>query len=291
MKKFIKLFALATVLIFTSCEEQENVQLDLGEGFVQFASVSSSIPEEDSTPLNISVLYGGNADSNTNGINVKFTLEGVDANRVSITPADGNLTIPAGEVSADITVETIDNIIVDGNLDFTIVLSTEGDKPVGIAGQNLKNSAYTVTVIDNDCPIVLSDMQGKYSGTDNWYASVGGPLNVSFTSTFDGTDFLTTGLGYAWLSNPDYWGEPVVAEGQVKLEIDPITGDVTIPYQYTATTVYKGTNYDYYVEGSGKYFPCPDKFEIEFLLYYGGKDPVAPFFGVPSFVWKETLTR
>ena len=291
MKKFIKLFALATVLIFTSCEEQENVQLDLGEGFVQFASESTSIAEEDSTPVNISVVYGGNADSNTNGINVKFTLEGVDANRVSITPSDGNLTILAGEVSADITVEAIDNINVDGNLDFTIVLSTESDKPVGIAGQNLKNSAYTVTIIDNDCPIVLSDMQGTYSGTDNWYSSVGGPLDVSFKSTFDGTDFLTIGLGYAWLANPAYWGEPVVAEGKVKVEIDPITGDVTIPYQYTATTVYKGKNYDYYVEGSGKYFPCSDTFEIEFLLYYPGKDPVAPYFGVPSFVWKETLTR
>tara|TARA_R110002051_G_scaffold318824_2_gene401729 strand:+ start:1458 stop:2333 length:876 start_codon:yes stop_codon:yes gene_type:complete len=291
MKNFIKLFIFTIVIAFSSCEEEKNITLDVGPGFVQFDGASASLPEESTNAVTVTVLYGNTAESNTNGINVNFTLEGANASRINITPSNGTLVIPAGETSADITIESIDNIDVDGNLEFTINLSADSDVPVGIAGEALQNVSYAITIIDNDCPIVLEDMQGTYSGTDNWYASAGGPLSVSFAASYDGTTYLTTGLGHVWLANPEYWGEPVVTAYQVPMTIDEITGDVTIPYALTATTTYNGDLYDYYVEGSGKYFPCSNTFEIQFELFYTGKDPVAPYFGVPGFIWKETLSK
>ena len=291
MKNFIKLFIFTIVIAFSSCEEEKNITLDVGPGFVQFDGASASLPEESTNAVTVTVLYGNTAESNTNGINVNFTLEGANASRINITPSNGTLVIPAGETSADITIESIDNIDVDGNLEFTINLSADSDVPVGIAGEALQNVSYAITIIDNDCPIVLEDMQGTYSGTDNWYASAGGPLSVSFAASYDGTTYLTTGLGHVWLANPEYWGEPVVTAYQVPMTIDEITGDVTIPYALTATTTYKGDLFDYYVEGSGKYFPCSNTFEIQFELFFTGKDPVAPAFGVPGFIWKETLSK
>ena len=291
MKNFIKLFIFTIVIAFSSCEEEKNITLDVGPGFVQFDGASASLPEESTNAVTVTVLYGNTAESNTNGINVNFTLEGANASRINITPSNGTLVIPAGETSADITIESIDNIDVDGNLEFTINLSADSDVPVGIAGEALQNVSYAITIIDNDCPIVLEDMQGTYSGTDNWYASAGGPLSVSFAASYDGTTYLTTGLGHVWLANPEYWGEPVVTAYQVPMTIDEITGDVTIPYALTATTTYRGDLFDYYVEGSGKYFPCSNTFEIQFELFFTGKDPVAPAFGVPGFIWKETLSK
>jgi len=134
-------------------------------------------------------------------------------------------------------------------------------------------------------------MVGTYTGKDNWYASVGGPLDTKIITSFDGTSFKMTGIGHAWLANPVYWGEPVVTEGTITVEIDAITGNFEIPYSYTATTTYNGALYDYYAKGSGKYYACSDTFEIKFELFYAPDDDVASAFGVKGFVWKETLTR
>lgn len=186
MKKLIKLFALSLVLAFVSCEESQNITLDIGEGFVQFESASSSIQENSTDPISITVLYGGSIASNTNGINVNFTLEGADASRFTITPAGGTVQIPAGEVSATINVLPIDNVIVDGDSSFSIVLSPDGDKPVGLAGQGINSSSFDLTIVDNDCPIDIDGFVGTYTVSENFTAGNNAPSGLSdfFTETY-----------------------------------------------------------------------------------------------------------
>jgi hypothetical protein len=292
--KFLLLFSLIIALVFTSCEKQENVMFLSTDGFIQLKSKSSINTGENNTdPIVLDVLFGGNASQNTAGITVDFTVTTDDVSRYTVIPAGGTLEIPAGAVSGQIILTPVDNILADGNAVIKIELSQSSSKAIGLGGEGLSFISQTITIIDDDCAIVLADMVGTYKGKDNWYASAGGPLSTQFTTTFDGTNLLSVGLGYAWLANPSFWGEPIVKESSVPLEIDLVTGVVTIPYTYTATTTYNGNPYDYYVEGSGVYFPCSDTFEIEYLLYFddAGTDPVAPAFGVPSYVWKETLTR
>ena len=179
MKKFIKLFALSLALAFASCGETENITLDFGDGFVQFAGTSASIPENSTDTLSVEVLYGGSIASNTNGIKVNFTLEGADASRFTITPANGTLQIPAGQASATISILPIDNNVAGGNLDFSIILSEDNDKGVGIGGEGIKNTSYEVTIIDNDCPVDINGFVGTYSVSENFTGGTNAPLGLS----------------------------------------------------------------------------------------------------------------
>ena len=154
--KFLLLFSLVISLVFTSCEEQENVMYTSEKGFVQFKAESSSLFEDATAPVKISVQYGGSIESNTNGIDVKFDVSTLDASRFIITPSNGTLTIPAGEASANIEIMPIDNIISDGNLAIDITLSKENIKGIGIGGEALKNISYSLTIVDNDCPTAIS---------------------------------------------------------------------------------------------------------------------------------------
>lgn len=288
MKKNI-LTLIFSILLLTACKEELKIY-DPGVGFIQMESTSVvNLTEADSDGVYISIIYGG--ETNDEGINVVFDVTSEDPTRYEVTPNNGIVEIPAGQFSTEIFIKPIENILVDGDLEVLVSLNSSSSKPIGIAGEGINSVSKVINIIDNDCPIIFEDMVGVYNGKDNWYSSVGGPLSTKITNTYDGTTFQITGLGFAWLANPAYWGEEVISEGAITVEIDPITGVFDIPYTYTATTLYNGAPYDYYVKGSGKYYSCSDAFEIEYELFYPGNDPVSAYFGVPGFIWKENLTR
>ena len=179
MKNLIKIFTLSLVLAFASCGEEENITLDIGDGFVQFAGSSASVQENSTDPISVEVLYGGSLASNTNGINVNFTLEGADASRFTVTPANGTIQIPAGQASASITVLPIDNYVVDGNLNFSITLAADGDKPVGIGGEGINNSTFDLTIVDNDCPVDINGFVGTYTVFENFTGGTNAPSGLN----------------------------------------------------------------------------------------------------------------
>lgn len=291
MKKNINILAksfalmLAFVFIATSCSN-EDLKLIESNNFIQVTSERGSLTE-DVSEIKTTVAFAG--ESNPNGITVNFSVTSSDPSRYTVEPSTGIVEIPAGDLTADIIIKPVDNILVDGDIDVKIELLDTNSVPVGLAGEGVNFTSRTITIIDNDCPIVFEEMVGTYTGSDNWYSSAGGPLDVKMTTSYDGTSFKISGLGHAWLENPDFWAEEVTATGEITIDINTITGEFDIPYTYTATTLYAGAPYDYYVRGKGKYLACSKTFEIEFELFYPGEDPVAPYFGVPGFVWKETL--
>lgn len=292
MKKLLYIITVFTLIFFASCKDQENLVFDNQDGFVQLSvSNSATIPENSTGSITTSVIFGGSAAQNTSGITVNFEVLSSNSARYTVEPSNGILEIPAGETSAEITITPIDNSIADGSIELTLNILNTSSLPVGIGGEELVNVSRVITLVDDDCPIVLENMEGTYAGSDNWYSGAGGPLSTQIITSYDGTSFTMTGIGYAWLENPDYWAEEVITEGSVTVDIDTTTGEFEIPYTYTATTVYNGDPYNYYVKGSGKYFSCSDTFEIEYELFFSENDDVASGFGAPGFIWKETLTR
>jgi len=179
MKNIIKILFLSFVFVFTSCEEEENVSLAVGEGFIQFAKTSANLPEESSSPTTVTVVYGGSAEQNTNGITVDFEVTSSDNSRYTVSPSGGSVTIPAGQVSADITITPVDNFDVDGNVDVTVKLSTSSSKPIGLGGENVRFNEFVVTLIDNDCPININAFVGTYSVSENFTAGVNSPSGLS----------------------------------------------------------------------------------------------------------------
>ncbi len=293
MRKFydikkIVLLMTVSILSLVSCKNEDLVILNTPNGFIQIDGSVPNLAEDDEDGVNVTVKFGG--ETNENGITVNYTLTSEDNTRF-IDENNGSVEIAAGEYSTTISIKPVDNIFVDGDLVVTLTLDSSSSVPVGLAGEGVNNVSQVINIIDNDCPIVYENIVGTYNGTDNWYSSVGGPLDTQMIASSDGSIVTVVGIGHAWIENPEYWAEEIIQEGEIELQIDPITGDVTIPYTYTATALYLGSPYDYYVQGSGKYFSCSDTFELNFEIFYAGQDPVSGYFGVPGFIWRETLTR
>jgi hypothetical protein len=162
--------------LFISCEE-DLIIYDEGDGFVQFSSSSGSIEEGALEPSISTVLLG--AGENPDGVTVNFTVTADDPSRFTVEPADGTVTIPAGEFTADITITPVDNITVDGDMDIVIDLTTASSLPVGIGGEGINFASRTVTLVDDDCPVDINNFIGTYNVAEVFTSGVNEGLSLA----------------------------------------------------------------------------------------------------------------
>lgn len=151
-----------SVIAFTACEENEDPTIDFGEGFVQLSATSGTLSEDNGAPIVTKVLLG-NDGTNPNGVTVNFTVTSSDDSRFTVTPSSGTIEIPAGEFSADILIEPVDNVVADGDVEIVLELSTSSDLPVGIAGEGVVAVTRTITLVDDDCPVDSNAFVGTFT--------------------------------------------------------------------------------------------------------------------------------
>ncbi len=163
MKKYIiqTFILIFGSLLFISCGNTELVFFDTPEGFIQFKSDRGSVAENNSDGIVNTVIFGH--DSNDTDITVNYTVTSSDPSRYTVSPSSGTITIPAGQFTADIILQPVDNFDEDGNVSVTIELTSNSSKPIGIGGEGLHSISRTVTIVDNDCPIAIDDWVGTYT--------------------------------------------------------------------------------------------------------------------------------
>ncbi|TXJ93231.1 hypothetical protein [Flagellimonas pelagia] len=246
-------------LLVTSCEKNEDPTIDFGEGYVQLNSTTGSIPENSSSPIVTTVLLG-NDGTNPNGVTVNFTVTSSDDSRFTVTPSNGTVEIPAGEFSADILVQPLDNLDADGDVEITIELSTSSDLPIGIAGQGLVATSRDIVITDNDCPTVYSS---KYAV--NVYAfDEEAPSHSVDLVPVPGTDNQFT-IESSWGPSFVAW-----ATGSASYEgLYLYSGTITVNDDFTVDFVGDDS---WGTGGSGTYTACGDRFEITLTqaLFSGG---------------------
>ncbi len=178
MKKYILLFAMS-LFLFASCEEDLTIYEE-GDGFVQLATTSSVSFEEGDSAVSTSVILG--ASENPSGVTVTFTVTSSDPSRYTVEPASGTLEIPAGEFSADIVITPIENILVDGDVELVIELTSGSSRAIGIGGEGLQSTSRTVVLVDNDCPVDTNQFIGTYSVDEVFTA--GGNEGLTLSGAF-----------------------------------------------------------------------------------------------------------
>lgn len=164
MKNIIKKFGIffaSVALVFTSCEENEVPVIDYGEGFLQLSATTGTLSEDSEEPMITTVLLG-NDGTNPNGVIVNFTVTSSDDARFTVTPSNGTIEIPAGEFSADIVIESTDNVVADGDVDIVIELAESSDLPIGIAGEGVVATSRVITLVDDDCPVDSDAFAGTF---------------------------------------------------------------------------------------------------------------------------------
>ena len=177
MKKISILYFFSALLLFTSCEDPVKPNLGLEEQWLQFGQDEYTIAENSPEPLVVTVFYA--ADTNPNDITVEYTVTSENSDRYDLTPTTGTVTIPAGEFSADILIDPVDNFTADGDGELVLELSSHPDFPIGLVGGETSGRVATVTIIDDDCPVDIESFVGTYSVAEQFTAGVNAPNGLS----------------------------------------------------------------------------------------------------------------
>lgn len=163
------------VLTF-SCQDLETPSLGLDSQWIQFENGTESISEAITGPGQVAILYS--AATNPDGVDVNFTYTASVPDGYTVEPANGVVTIPAGEFVGYISIIPVNDLVAgeDIILDFSIA---NNSIPVGIAGQGIYNVMTQVTIVEDDCPIASADWVGSYSVTEVFTSGVNEGLTLA----------------------------------------------------------------------------------------------------------------
>jgi hypothetical protein len=257
MKNNFKYLAtvLVSLLFLTSCEEDLLVYTPESSYAQLETSAAATMSESSIDGTTIKVVLGG---SNASGATFDFSVTG-DSSRFSVTPADGKIVFSAGSYEETITVTPLDNNVSDGNANLTISLTGEN---IGVDGDGVDLTSIAVTIIDDDCPIIIDDTA---LWTAQYVYSADGPpaTEIALTKVADNQWYLPTTWGYnavSWLTgNPAYDGLYVF---DAVITLNP---DLTCTIEGTSGLTPGGD--------TGSYDPCANTFTFASLndeLFSGG---------------------
>ena len=262
MKNNIKYLVTIIVAFFfvTSCEEDLKVYTPESSWVQLSSSSASSIGESSTTGQAIKVQLG--AISNPDGQTFEFSVTG-DSSRFTVSPTDGKIVFAPNTYEATNTVTPIDNNSSDGNAEITITLT--GDN-VGTGGDGIDLLSVKLTIVDDDCPIVIDDTESWIAQYDYTSSSRGlMPSNEIVLEKLSENEWYlptTWGLnGVSWLTGSSAYDGLYVFDAVITLN----TADFTCTIVGTSALTPGGD--------TGTYDPCTNTFSFTTLtdaLFSGG---------------------
>ncbi len=159
-----------------SCQDVEIPALGADSQWIQFENSTESVSEATAEPLQVAVLYASN--TNPSGLDINFTYTASVPDGFTVEPANGVVSIPAGEFVGYITITPVNDLVAGDDiiLDFSI---ENNNLPVGIVGQGIYNVTTQVTIVEDDCPIASADWVGSYSVTEVFTSGVNAGLSLA----------------------------------------------------------------------------------------------------------------
>lgn len=281
MKKIIYKLSVVLLVVGTlvGCEEDPLLyDVDNGQTLAEFSSASATLPtaeEGGSTTVEVAVSTRSSQDR---------TIEvEIDEEETTATPDQYELSglfIPANSFVGTVTIDSdFEALPASGSAYLTLNL-------IGIEGSDASITHDTFEVeLFRWCTTTLDEYVGTWSGPGSWSEHFGYQTEVETFLNDDG-ELMMTGLSHQWIQG--WWGEQIIAEAPVKVDVDLETGELSIAEQYHLTTVYDGDEYKYTVRATGAILnSCEKVLQINPVLIIEG-DVVNPaaYGGVP---FKETI--
>ena len=277
---------LSVVLLFAgilvSCEEDPLVyDVDNGQTLAEFSATSGTIPTaEDGGSTTVDVVVSTRSPEDRT-IEVVVDEEETTATADQYTISD--LFIPANSFVGTITISSdFEALPESGSSLLTLNL-------VGIEGSDasITHDTYEVELF-RWCTTTLDEYVGTWSGPGTWSEHFGYQTEVETFLNDDG-ELMMTGLSYQWLEGPEFWGEEIIDSAPVKVDVDLVTGELSIAEQYHVTTLFDGAEYNYTIRATGAIVNSCEKVLQIFptLIVEGDVINPAAYGGVP---FKETIT-
>ena len=180
-------------------------------GTIQFGSTESS-GEENITSVDIPVTLSEASGADTT---VNYSVTGGTAtNGSDYNLQDGTVTIPAGEISTNITLPIINDVLKEDSETITIELSNPTNATLGA------NTTFTYTIIDDDLLPTLGFTQPVSQAKED-VNTVDIPVSISAPYAEDVT-FNYTASGTATGNGVDY----LLTEGPVTIKAGDTTANI-----------------------------------------------------------------
>ncbi|OGS70523.1 MAG: hypothetical protein A3F91_10620 [Flavobacteria bacterium RIFCSPLOWO2_12_FULL_35_11] len=278
MKNILKHFILIAVTILgtVSCEYDEtsfDLQSDAPDPnatyYIQFKNASKSLQTgvaEDGSLVDISttVTVGLLGLPRTEATVVNFTIDPattISPNMYQLSAT--SITIPAGETTGSISLVTNTELMPVAEV-LKFILNVDAGENTATAGTRLEYKLERI----NFCLLTLSDYVGTWTGTDSW----GYPTEV--TTSLVGGKLMMNGIGFGWFQ--DWWGEVIVTNNPVEVDVNLITGDFVIndakqTVPYLVSTYLGALQPAYKIKASGKITStCEQIIEFTYSFDQGG---------------------
>lgn len=257
---------------FTSCESDPVVyDVDNGITLAQFGSTAAVIPTpEEGASTTVEVLV------TTKSASARSIDVSVDESSTATAGmyALSGLEIPANSFVGTIEIASDFNAIPEEGT-VELVLNLDG---VGGSETSVEKGQLSVEMF-RKCPIVLEELVGTWSGDGSWSAYFGYPSEI-VTTMVDGELYMN-GLAFGWFQG--WWGEVIVTNEPVKVDVDLETGEITIAEQFYVTSTWNGDPQpSYNLKATGSILnACEKTMEIFPVFVQDGSDIDGTAWGIP----------
>ncbi len=173
--------------------QQNVIYLNVPE--VQFTTVSQSYPENTAT---MTITAQLSAVSSVYDVTVPFTVTGTAANGTDYTITASHVTIPAGSLSADITI-TVNNDLTD-EPDETVIITMGTPTNAGKGA----TTVHTATITDDDPAPAISINDVTVTEGNSGTVNMDWTVSLSCASAFTVTVDYTAADNTATIADSDY---------------------------------------------------------------------------------------
>jgi len=264
MKTFLKIFSVIALagILFYSCEDEEKIYQ--GDEFIHFDKESIVRVESTADTIIMPVYLAGELPSND--VTVSYSVEtsavnenqSVDESDYEIVEPQGqSITFRAGTAVAYVKMVVFDNVETDNAKMVTVSLGDAAGYVTGYPG-SLEKRSFTLTITDDDCPLIAEHFTGQPEGTD-----LGGNSSVQFNLKEQvSDDIVTYEVSGIFMPQLDYfkeeYGEEILDSYPVVFTLDnsdPLNPTINIETSREDALIYYtddgASTWQYYLYQSG----------------------------------------
>lgn len=283
MKIYIKLSLLIlSLFLIISCDKDDELLVfdsENGQTLIKLESNSATMPTLEGVETTAIIAISVSTQSSSDRVIV------LDIDPTSTATPDQytitGLSILAGAFNGTITISSnYDALPVTGSTFLKFSIANVGNSTL------VENGEFRAEFF-RKCPIVLANLVGTWSGTGSWSEVFGYTTEVVTTLDKDGNLWIT-GLTFQWFTG--WWGEVIVVNTPVKVDIDVESEEIVISEQDYIESTWNGSpQTPYRIKATGRILnACEGTMEIFPVLLQGGSEYNGVNFGGPLFL--ETIT-
>ena len=250
-------YLFSALLLLSGCELEEDY---LPPNYATFGVQEMDVTVNEGSSHTFEVtLYTANTTNSDRTFTISVDEESSLNSEAFDLPSE--VVIPANSNEATISIEIEDNNL--SSTGGTLILSLDHEEGL-LTGEPLKINVHKF------CSVNIEDYVGTFTGTGSWSENYGYTTEVETFYNENG-DLMINGLVFQWFQ--DWWGEEIVRNEAVKVEIDEATGIITIPEQFYIESTYNGEPQPVYnIKATGRINACEKEISINPVIIQDGTE-------------------